>query len=169
METNGKIRLLFICLGNICRSPAAHGIMQYIVDKAGQSDHYEIDSAGIGSWHVGELPDPRMRRLGSRHGYTFNHHARKFHVPNDFRYFDLILVMDEENFRKINRQAKTTEEMAKIQRLSDYMTHHPEQHTIPDPYYYGPEAFELAIELIEDGCLGLFHHLESARKQEWKS
>lgn len=164
MPTNGKIRLLFICLGNICRSPAANGIMQQIVDKAGCTEKYYIDSAGIGPWHVGELPDARMRRHGTLHGYTFNHRARQFNAKRDFQDFDMILVMDEENFQEITRQSFSSEDKKKIKRLSSYMSQHPNQSTIPDPYYYGDDAFELAIELIEDACQGLFNELEKQAK-----
>lgn len=158
-----KTKLLFICLGNICRSPAAQGIMQHVVDEAGCSEHYAIDSAGIGPWHVGEFPDPRMRKHGARHGYAFNHRARQFNASIDFQKFDFILVMDEDNYKAITRQSSSVEDRKKIKRLSGYMNRHPHQSTIPDPYYHGEEAFELAIELIEDACQGLFDVLERNR------
>ena len=78
MTKKGKHTVLFICLGNICRSPAAEGIMKSLVEKAGLQDEFEIDSAGIGGWHVGQLPDSRMRKCGAEHGYNFNSHARPF-------------------------------------------------------------------------------------------
>ena len=103
--TNNKKRILFICLGNICRSPAAHAVMQHLVDERGCSNQYEIDSAGIGNWHVGQLPDKRMREHGRRRGYDLNHHARQFDARKDFAYFDLIVIMDEDNYRYITSQA----------------------------------------------------------------
>ena len=83
-------RLLFICLGNICRSPAAEGVMKYIVEREGRDSEFYIDSAGIGGWHVGQLPDYRMRQCGQRHGYVFDHRARQF-SSKDFDRFDYIM------------------------------------------------------------------------------
>ena len=90
-------KILFVCLGNICRSPAAEGIMLHIVNNEGVGHLYEVDSAGLGEWHVGELPDPRMRRHGKRHGYDFCSRARQF-VPEDFDNFDYIVAMDQTNY-----------------------------------------------------------------------
>ena len=103
MMKQGKHTVLFICLGNICRSPAAEGIMKSLVEKAGLSDEFEIDSAGIGSWHVGQLPDSRMRKCGAEHGYRFDSHARQFQ-RSDFKRFDTIVVMDNENYRAMSLQ-----------------------------------------------------------------
>ena len=151
-------RILFICLGNICRSPAADGIMRHLVSERGLDGEFLIDSAGIGSWHAGELPDHRMRRQGERHGYNFNHRARQFSAT-DFDRFDLVVVMDQENFYDVNRQARTDADRRKIVRMSDYLQHHPGQHTIPDPYYGDMCDFEYVIELLEDACGGLLGKL----------
>ncbi|WP_449015938.1 low molecular weight protein-tyrosine-phosphatase [Prevotella sp.] len=153
--TNNKKRILFICLGNICRSPAAHAVMQHLVDERGYSNLYEIDSAGIGNWHVGQLPDKRMREHGRRRGYDLNHHARQFDARKDFAYFDLIVVMDEDNYRYITSQAADATARRKVVRMADYFTRHKDATCVPDPYYGGPEDFELALDLIEDGCEGL--------------
>lgn len=154
-----KQRLLFICLGNICRSPAAEGIMKHVVERHGLSDDYVIDSAGIGSWHVGQLPDRRMRQCGEHHGYTFDSRARQF-KPADFDRFDHIVVMDEENEHDILRMARTEADHKKVLRMADFLTHHPHQTTIPDPYYGGPRDFELVIELLEDACEGLLKQID---------
>ena len=153
--TNNKKRILFICLGNICRSPAAHAVMQHLVDKRGCSNQYEIDSAGIGDWHVGQLPDKRMREHGKRRGYDVNHHARQFDARKDFAYFDLIVVMDEDNYRYITSQAPDATARGKVVCMADYFTRHKNATCVPDPYYGGAEDFELALDLIEDGCEGL--------------
>lgn len=153
--TNNKKRILFICLGNICRSPAAHAVMQHLVDERGCSNQYEIDSAGIGNWHVGQLPDKRMREHGRRRGYDLNHHARQFDARKDFAYFDQIVVMDEDNYRYITSQADNATARGKVVRMADYFTRHKDATSVPDPYYGGPEDFELALDLIEDGCEGL--------------
>lgn len=157
-----KKKILFICLGNICRSPAAHAVMQHLVDAAGKSDKVEIDSAGIGSWHVGELPDKRMRMHGSRRGYAVNHIARQFAPMHDFKYFDLIVGMDAENLKALNALVQSEEDKKKIVGLADYFTHHPDHHTVPDPYYGGSEGFELVLDLVEDGCSGLLTQLSLA-------
>ena len=153
-----KQRLLFICLGNICRSPAADGIMHHLVEARGLTDDFYIDSAGIGSWHVGQLPDYRMRRCGERHGYVFDHRARQFSTA-DFDRFDLIAVMDHENYHDVARQARSAADRQKIIRMSDYLRHHPGQQTVPDPYYGDDRDFEFAVELLEDACEGLLDEL----------
>ena len=125
MANDGKIKLLFICLGNICRSPAAQGIMEHLAEVRGVGHRFLIDSAGIGSWHVGDLPDRRMREHGRRHGYTFDHRARQFHASADFDRFDLILTMDDANFVEITGQALTDEERAKVVPLARPGRHRP--------------------------------------------
>jgi protein-tyrosine phosphatase len=155
VTSKDKTKLLFICLGNICRSPAAHAVMQKYVEDAGVEHLFEIDSAGIGPWHVGELPDRRMRQHGAKRGYDVSHIARQFDPNYDFARFDYIVVMDEENYANITRRAHNDEERQKVIRMADYITRHPGATTVPDPYYGGAEGFELALDLIEDGCEGL--------------
>ena len=138
-------KILFICLGNICRSPAADGIMKHLVAERGLDDEFLIDSAGIGS-------------CGERHGYTFNHRARQF-SSKDFDRFDLIAVMDQENYHDVARQANSQADLAKIIRMSDYLRHHPGQKIVPDPYYGDTRDFEFALELLEDACAGLLEEL----------
>lgn len=158
---SGKHTVLFICLGNICRSPAAEGIMKSLVEKEGMSDDFFIDSAAIGSWHIGQLPDSRMRKCGAEHGYRFDSHARQFQ-KSDFQHFDLIVVMDNENYRAITSMASSQADKDKVVRIADYLTHHREYTTVPDPYYGDYSDFELVIELLEDACQGL---LDSIKEQ----
>ena len=158
---SGKHTVLFICLGNICRSPAAEGIMKSLVEKEGMSDDFFIDSAAIGSWHIGQLPDSRMRKCGAKHGYRFDSHARQFQ-KSDFQRFDLIVVMDNENYRAITSMASSQADKDKVVRIADYLTHHREYTTVPDPYYGDYSDFELVIELLEDACQGL---LDSIKEQ----
>ena len=146
-----KHRVLFICLGNICRSPAAEGIMRHLVEKRGLADAFLIDSAGIGGWHVGQLPDRRMRSHGADHGYDFSSRARQF-SPDDFSRFDFIVTMDQENYQDIIRMPRTAEERDKVVPMARFLKSHPGQDTVPDPYYGGPQGFDLVIELLEDGC-----------------
>lgn len=155
---HSKHTVLFICLGNICRSPAAEGIMKAMVEKAGLSDEFEIDSAGIGDWHVGQLPDSRMRKCGAAHGYCFDSHARQFQRA-DFHRFDTIVVMDNENYRAITSMASTQADKNKVVRMADFLTSHREYTTVPDPYYGDESDFELVITLLEDACQGLLDEL----------
>ena len=147
-----KIKILFVCLGNICRSPAAQGVMQRLVDERGVSEKFEIDSAGTYSGHRGQLPDPRMRRHASRRGYDLTHHARPVTI-DDFEHFDIIVAMDESNRRTLCHVAATPEQEAKIVMMGDYIvklrTHYD---YVPDPYYEGAEGFELVLDLLEDAC-----------------
>lgn len=155
-----KKRILFICLGNICRSPAAEGVMRELVHHAGRDDEFEIDSAGIGGWHVGQLPDNRMRNHGAQRGYKFDSRARQF-SKNDFSHFDYILVMDHDNFRAVSAMAPTPADQVKVRMLTDYLQHHPNASVVPDPYYGGPEDFDYALDLIEDACQGLLNKLDN--------
>lgn len=153
-----KKRILFVCLGNICRSPAAEGIMKQMVEQRGLGHLFEIDSAGIGGWHIGQLPDSRMRRHGARHGYDFNSRARQF-SSTDFDLFDVIVGMDKENIYDLRHQAYSDADRKKIVCMADYLRHHPGQATVPDPYYGGDRDFELVIELLEDACEGLLEEM----------
>lgn len=158
-----KHKILFICLGNICRSPAAEGIMQHLVDSHGLSANFLIDSAGIGSWHVGQLPDSRMRRHGLRHGYDFSSRARQF-TTDDFSRFDLIVTMDEENYDTITARARTADEERKVVRMASYLSRR-QASSIPDPYYGGDQGFEHVITLLEDACQGLLDSIMHPRKE----
>lgn len=153
-KRNMKQRLLFVCLGNICRSPAAEGIMKSLVESRHLGGEILIDSAGIGSWHIGQLPDSRMRRHGAAHGYTFDSRARQI-TPADFDRFDYIVVMDSDNYRDVQSLAARGGDMSKVLMMADFLTSHPHHRYIPDPYYGGDRDFELVIELLEDACQGL--------------
>lgn len=147
-----KKYLLFVCLGNICRSPAAEGIMkQMAYDNPQLRGEIIVDSAGIGAWHTGQLPDHRMREHAARRGYDLNSRARQV-KPEDFDRFDIVFGMDEENIADLKRVARNKDDRAKIRCLADYMTQHPEYSTVPDPYYGTGRDFELALDLIEDAC-----------------
>lgn len=135
--------------------------MKSLVEKEGMNDDFFIDSAAIGSWHIGQLPDSRMRKCGAEHGYRFDSHARQFQ-KSDFQRFDLIVVMDNENYRAITSMASSQADKDKVVRIADYLTHHREYTTVPDPYYGDYSDFELVIELLEDACQGL---LDSIKEQ----
>lgn len=155
----GTIRVLFVCLGNICRSPAAHAVMQHMVDDAGLAGHITVDSAGIGGWHTGQLPDRRMREHGARRGYRIDHPARQFDARRDFRDFDVIVAMDDDNYHDLILKANTEDERGKVTRMANFLTCHPGHDSVPDPYYGGSGGFDLALDLIEDGCRALTDRL----------
>ena len=140
-----KTRILFVCLGNICRSPAAEGIMHRIVERRGLSGTFGIDSAGTYGGHRGELPDPRMRSAASRR-------------------FDMIVAMDDMNYESLNRLAPSREAARKIFRMAEFCRRHPDRTYVPDPYYEGHEGFELVLDMLEDGCEGILEYLSENGK-----
>ena len=153
-----KIRILFVCLGNICRSPAAEGILKAMVEEKGLQDDFYIDSAGIGNWHVGDLPDRRMRHHGMLHGYDFASRARQV-CSADFERFDLIIVMDDDNYYDIKRFATMPGDMDKVHLIHDYFIRYKGRQYVPDPYYGDDSDFELAINLLEDACQGIIEEV----------
>ena len=154
-----KIKILFVCLGNICRSPAAEGVMKAIVDENNDSARFEIDSAGTGNYHIGDLPDHRMRIHAQRRGYNLTHRCRQV-KPSDFEDFDLIVAMDESNRRNLQRIAPTLEDEKKIIMMADFADLATRYDHIPDPYYEGAEGFELVLDLLESACNNLYSALK---------
>lgn len=157
-------RILFVCLGNICRSPAAEAVMRSVVTKAGLASQIEVSSAGTIGYHVGARPDQRMRAAATSRGYQLESRARKF-VPEDFESQDLIITMDEENRNAVLGQAHAASHKAKVWPFCKFCRHHQETE-VPDPYYGGPEGFERVLDLLEDGCQGLLDHLELEKAEE---
>ena len=158
MSETGKYNVLFICLGNICRSPAAQAVMQAMVDERGLSDRFYIDSAGIGGWHIGDLPDKRMRVHARPRGYELTHRARKVRSA-DFEDFDLIVGMDASNVDDLCNLAMTLEQQDKVVMMGDYIRKYPNYDHVPDPYYEGSEGFELVLDLLEDACDNLLDRI----------
>ena len=153
-KSKHKTKILFVCLGNICRSPAAQGIMQQMIDNARLTDAYYLDSAGTYSGHAGDLPDKRMRVHATRRGYNLTHRARPVH-ESDFDDFDLIVAMDDSNLRTLRNMAPSVDDEKKVVRMTDYCRLHPYYDAVPDPYYEGASGFELVLDLLEDACQGL--------------
>lgn len=150
-------KILFVCLGNICRSSTAEGIMLHLLEKAGLEKEFVVDSAGILSYHQGELPDSRMRAHAIRRGYNLVHRSRPV-CTEDFYNFDLIIGMDDRNIDDLNDRAPGTEEQGKIHRMTEYCTCIPADH-VPDPYYGGTEGFEYVLDVLEDACARLLKEL----------
>ena len=157
MESN-KYSVLFICLGNICRSPAAQAVMQSMVDQRGLSERFYIDSAGTGGYHIGDLPDKRMRVHARPRGYELTHRARRVRW-DDFEDFDLIVGMDAANVDGLCRLAATPEQQDKVVTMGDYIRQYPNYDYVPDPYYEGSEGFELVLDLLEDACDNLLNQI----------
>lgn len=155
---NMEYKLLFVCLGNICRSPAAEEIMRSILQEAGLEKTIQVDSAGLIGYHQGELPDARMRSHAARRGYRLTHHSRPVGVE-DFYDFDLVLAMDDSNFSKLRRLAPSPEEESKVCRMTDFLQHIQADH-VPDPYYGGADGFENVLNILEDACQGLLRHIQ---------
>lgn len=153
-----KVKILFVCLGNICRSPAAEGVMRSLVDEAGLQDRFEIDSAGLYGGHAGDLPDRRMRLHAFQRGYNLVHHSRQVRM-SDFDNFDLIVAMDHSNFDRLRGMAPTLDDERKVVRMIDFVQGFPQCDCVPDPYYDGAEGFELVLDLLEDGCRNMLKNL----------
>lgn len=153
------IRILFVCLGNICRSPAADGIMHKMVAAEGLKAIVTIDSAGTYGGHAGSLPDQRMIQHARKRGYTLTHRSRKV-TRQDFDNFDLLIGMDDNNVRDLNHLATTIDEVDKIRRMTDFCTR-TEAHYVPDPYYEGAAGFEHVLDILEDACEGLLTSLKN--------
>lgn len=158
IKTKDKIKILFVCLGNICRSPAAEGVMKAIVESEGSESRFEIDSAGTGNYHIGDLPDRRMRVHAQRRGYNLTHRCRQVR-ESDFDDFDLVIAMDASNRRNLMRIAPTIEAEQKIIMMADFSDMASRYDHIPDPYYEGAEGFELVLDLLESACRNLYDSL----------
>jgi protein-tyrosine phosphatase len=158
MTESRKYSILFVCLGNICRSPAAQAVMQRLVDERGLTDRFYIDSAGIGAWHIGDLPDKRMRVHARPRGYELTHRARQVQ-SGDFEDFDLIVGMDAGNVDDLRYKAATIEQQDKVVMMGDYIRQYPNYDYVPDPYYEGSEGFELVLDLLEDACDNLLNRI----------
>jgi len=149
-----KRRILFVCLGNICRSPGAEAICKSLVRKKGQEDHFEIDSAGLSEWHAGESADQRMREHALKRDIVIDSISRPFDPDSDFDRFDYIIGMDDDNIRELKKRARNPGDLAKIFGMTDFRKKYNYQE-IPDPYYGREDGFERVLDLLEDSCEGL--------------
>ncbi len=154
-----KISVLFVCLGNICRSPAAEAIFISLIEKKGLSDGFIVDSAGTGSWHIGKKADSRMRIAAGRRDINILSRARQI-TNKDFDEFNYILAMDDSNFRNIqdlkNRTASAG--FASIKKIQDFRSVFNEQE-VPDPYFGGDEGFDYVLDILEDSVNGFLESI----------
>jgi protein-tyrosine phosphatase len=152
------VRLCFVCTGNICRSPTAEGIMRLLVERRGLADRIHIESAGTGNWHVGQRADARARAAGLARGYALDRRAQQF-TRQSFDRFDYVLVADFDNRAHLERIAPNDAAAKKIHLLRDFDPESTEGSEVPDPYYGGPEDFEIVLDVCEAACRGLLDHL----------
>lgn len=151
-------KLLFVCLGNICRSPAAEGVMRRVIEDAGLTDRVHIDSAGTAGWHTGKRADDRMRAAARSRGLDLTSLARQV-AEADLADFDLVLVMDRSNHTDIRSFDRPGQHLGKVRLFCEFCSVH-EETEVPDPYYGGPEGFEKVLDLLEDGCTGVLQHIQ---------
>lgn len=157
------VRVCFVCLGNICRSPTAEGAMRKLLELEGLTDHVEIDSAGTGAWHVGERPDPRARAAAKRRGISIEGRARRVTVE-DFELFDYVIAMDRSNRENLLVLAPDESAKSKVELFRNYDTRSPRNADVPDPYYGGGGGFESVLDICEAACSGLLQYLRDTHR-----
>lgn len=159
MPVNSEFSVLFVCTGNICRSPTADGVFRRMVAEAGLGHRVAVDSAGVSGWHAGEAPDRRTQQAASKRGYDLSDLRARAVVGDDFSRFDLLLAMDREHEWSLLRAAPD----AAKDRIRLFMNFAPQMgvEEVPDPYYGGAEGFEQVLNLIEAACRGLLDHVRS--------
>jgi protein-tyrosine phosphatase len=151
------VKILFVCLGNICRSPTAEAVFRAVAAREAPELAVEVDSAGTAGYHIGEPPDIRMRRAANRRGYDMSSLRARIVEPGDFEHFDLILAMDRENLTTLQTRAPAH----RRERLRLFLEFAPDAAAteVPDPYYGGPNGFEEVLDLVEAATRGLLQHL----------
>ncbi len=157
------MRILFVCMGNICRSPTAEAVMRRLVRDAGLEDRIEVESAGTGGWHAGDPPDTRATAAAAQRGVTLEGAARQVR-PDDFREFDLLIAMDRENLRGLLAVApdEAASEKVRLLREFDPTSAGAPDLDVPDPYNGGDRGFETVIDMVEAACRGLLDELRAA-------
>ena len=154
-----NVSVLFVCLGNICRSPTAHGVFEQMVSEAGLQQYITVDSCGTGDWHIGHSPDKRSASAALSRGYDLSHLRSRQINANDFNQFDYILVMDQQNL--IDVQAMCPSDFTgKLGLFLDYANNFSATKEVPDPYYGGLSGFDDVIDLVEDASKTLLSTLQ---------
>ncbi len=149
------VRVLFVCMGNICRSPLAQGVFENVLRREGLEDEVFVDSAGTGHWHVGEPPDERALSAAALRGFDLSSQRARRVRSEDCENFDYILTMDEENYRAVAALCRGS---AVVRPFLDFATNSPERE-VPDPYYGGSDGFERVLDLVEEASEGLLEDI----------
>ncbi len=157
-----NVRVCFVCLGNICRSPTAEGVFRHLVELEGLVDRIEADSAGTAAYHSGEPPDRRATAAARARGIRVGGAARQFRAP-DWERFDYVVAMDRDNFDELKRSAPARHH-EKLYLLRHFDPASPEHASVPDPYYGGPEGFDEVLDLCDAACRGLLAHIRERRE-----
>lgn len=157
----GPIRVIFVCLGNICRSPLAASVFKRQVARAGLSDLFRVDSAGVSDYHAGEPPDPRMKETAARHGVTLAGRSRQVRLA-DIQDADYVIATDRENLADL-RALRDGKAGPPIQLLGAFDPEAADEPDVPDPYYGGPAGFEQVYEMVERSCSALLRHIQKER------
>ncbi|MCL6555594.1 MAG: low molecular weight phosphotyrosine protein phosphatase [Burkholderiales bacterium] len=157
MNGKKKVSVLFVCMGNICRSPTAEAVFRAHLEEAGLHHHVEVDSAGTHDYHIGQPPDARARAAGLRRGYRMDHLRGRQVSERDFERFDYVLAMDMDNLEHLVRLCPQTH-AHKLSLFMEYARNFRERE-VPDPYYGGPAGFEQVLDMVEDASRGLLEHI----------
>lgn len=155
-------KILFVCMGNICRSPAAEAVMKQLIANEGLTMEIECDSAGTISYHTGDSPDHRMHKAAQNRNIITNGSARQIN-DTDYNHFNLILTMDEDNYNNVLNMSPSANCSSEIKKFCDFIAD-PTITEIPDPYYGGAKGFEEVLDLLEDGCLSLLEYARTKIK-----
>ena len=155
-----RTAVLFVCMGNICRSPLAEGIFSHLVEKREIADQFVVDSAGTGGWHAGNTPDERSVAIARSHGIDISSQKARQVRPDDFEAFDLIFAMDGDNLSKLLAICPK-QHAHKVHLLSDYATGR--SSNVPDPYYGGEDGFQTVYTMLFSGCMSLIGKLETGQ------
>ncbi|MFT3850594.1 MAG: low molecular weight protein-tyrosine-phosphatase [Propionivibrio sp.] len=157
------MKILMVCMGNICRSPLAEGVVRHLADRAGVGAAIEVDSAGTLAYHAGEQPDPRARKVAASRGYDLSRMRARRVAEDDFAHFDLVLAMDRQNLAALERLCPE-EHLHKLRLFMDY-AESGEADEIPDPYYGGPDGFERVLDMCEAAARGLIGAIAGSGKR----
>jgi protein-tyrosine phosphatase len=152
------VKVLFVCMGNICRSPTAHGVFEHMLKEQGMVADIEVDSCGTHAYHIGKGPDPRSQQVAEQRGFSLQHLRARRVEMSDFEYFDYILAMDRENL-SILESMTPSQHAGKLQLFLDFAPSRSESE-VPDPYYGGPKGFDIVLDMIEEASQGLLDDIQ---------